>query len=132
MGCASSNSQVYQNTSVQIRWLGHAGFRVSFADPRDLQTQRVVYFDPWLGGPTLPEDLKGKVPDDADLVIVSHGHFDHAGSAPEIIKNSKKTKAVCLSGGEVSAYFKKSHGLTEDQSIGLGKGGFVDFGFAVV
>jgi L-ascorbate metabolism protein UlaG (beta-lactamase superfamily) len=40
--------------SLSIRWLGHAGFRVSFSDPKDSSIERVVYIDAWLGGPTLP------------------------------------------------------------------------------
>ena len=80
---------------------------MAFPDPTDASIERVVYFDPWLGGPTLPQDLQGQVPDDSDLVIVSHGHFDHSGSAAEIVLNSKKPNAGTLSGGELSTYFSK-------------------------
>jgi glyoxylase-like metal-dependent hydrolase (beta-lactamase superfamily II) len=53
--------------------------------------------DTWLGNPKLPEDLKGVVPDDADIILVTHGHFDHSVSAPDLLKTSKKAdpKIVC-------------------------------------
>ncbi len=47
--------------SLDIHWIGHASFRLSAQD-------LVVYIDPW--------KLSSPQPD-ADLVFVSHGHFDH-------------------------------------------------------
>ena len=73
-----------------MRWLGHAGFRVSFPDHADATKERVVYIDAWLENPKIPEEFKGTVPEDADLCLVTHGHFDHASSSPDLIKASKK------------------------------------------
>ena len=76
----------------QIEWLGQAGFRIKSTHEG---VTRVIYIDTWLGCPKTPDTLKdesGKVvtPTDADLVLVTHGHFDHASSAVEIAQASTK------------------------------------------
>jgi len=48
-----------------LTWLGHASFRLARAE-------RVIYFDPW--------EIASE-PHDADLVLVSHPHFDHLDTA---------------------------------------------------
>ncbi len=47
--------------SLEIRWIGHASFRLAAEN-------LVLYVDPW--------KLSSATPD-ADLVFVSHAHFDH-------------------------------------------------------
>lgn len=60
-----------------IHWLGHASFRID--DPV------VIYIDPW----------KLKSPKPADLILVTHAHFDHL-SAGDIAKITKPgTVIVC-------------------------------------
>lgn len=63
--------------SVEIKWLGHASFRIS-------SDSTVVYIDPW----KLSES-----PHDADVIFVSHSHYDHC-SAPDIVKISKDDTAI--------------------------------------
>jgi len=48
---------------MNLTWLGHASFR--------LECGQVVYFDPY----------KVALGKDADIVLVSHGHFDHLDQA---------------------------------------------------
>lgn len=45
---------------LHIKWLGHAGFRISFSDPNEATLERVVYIDTWLGNPKIPADYKDK------------------------------------------------------------------------
>src|SRR6478609_5161803 len=69
----------------QVTWYGHAAFKV--VTPKG----HVLLFDPWLQNPSNPqgkEDL-AKL-NQADLLLVSHGHFDHVGDAVAI---AQKTSA---------------------------------------
>jgi len=50
--------------SVEITWIHHASFRITGAG-------QVVYIDPWK---LLPDAH------DADVVLVSHGHYDHCNA----------------------------------------------------
>ncbi len=63
--------------AVEITWLGHASFRI-----RD--ENNVVYLDPW---------KVDSEPHDADVVFVSHDHFDHC-SPPDIEKVSNEQTAL--------------------------------------
>lgn len=62
---------------------------------------------------------------------MSHGHFDHAGSAPDIVKASKK-QAKVVSNYEIFNFYQKFHELTDAQGAGMNKGGGLDFGFCHV
>ena len=50
---------------LEFQWTGHDGFRIT-----DLKNKRIIYIDPF----QLSEKFKTK---DADIVLVSHDHFDH-------------------------------------------------------
>ena len=64
---------------IQITWLGHSTFRV-------ISTQGTsLLIDPWVkGNPACPESAKKF--DRVDLMLLTHGHFDHIGDAVELAK----------------------------------------------
>jgi L-ascorbate metabolism protein UlaG (beta-lactamase superfamily) len=69
---------------IKVTWLGHATFRI--VSPGGT----VIYVDPWvMGNPKCPEAEKQvkKV----DVMLCTHGHFDHIGDAVEIAKKHGPT-----------------------------------------
>ena len=103
----------------KIRFLGHAFVEFTTAD------DRVVLFDPWTkddGNPACPvgtDDISR-----ADLVLVSHDHFDHIGSAAAICK-----KTGALLGGPVQTVKRLiEEGLDEKQVVNFGFGYMVGGG----
>lgn len=63
-----------------IKWLNHACVKITS------DSGKIIYFDPY--------ELKGKM-ERADIILVSHDHFDHC-SFPDIQKISGKNTAVII------------------------------------
>ena len=118
---------------MKIRWLGHAGFKISLQDPSDSAITRNVYIDTWLDGPTFPSDAKDEM-NDADLILVTHGHFDHSASAPTLYSqskaNGKDPKLVGMA--ELMKHFCKHHSIPDDGISMMNKGTPIDFGFCTI
>ena len=93
---------------VQIAWLGHATFKIT--SPQG----KVILIDPWTQkNPACPP--KWKKIDKVDLMLVTHGHFDHIGDAVEIAKATKPTVVTIV---ELAGWLQ-SKGV--DRLIGIGK-----------
>jgi glyoxylase-like metal-dependent hydrolase (beta-lactamase superfamily II) len=67
-----------QNGKTEVLWLGQAATRIT------TPTGKVIMIDPWItSNPKTPANFRaleslGKV----DLILVTHGHFDHFADAP--------------------------------------------------
>ena len=71
-----------------ITWLGHATFRITTPSGKHLLV------DPWvMQNPACPDELKD--PGDIDVMLITHGHFDHIADAVELAK-SKSPQVVSI------------------------------------
>ncbi|MCL8206629.1 MAG: metal-dependent hydrolase [Actinomycetia bacterium] len=97
----------------KITWLGHATFLID--SPKGIR----IVTDPWLkDNPKCPPAYHEL--DRADILTVSHGHFDHLGSAADL---AKRTGASVVSNFEIVSYLQ-AQGV--DGGVGMNKGGTVE------
>ena len=103
------------NNEVSFTWIGHGTWKVRSAKGK------VVYIDPWvMNNPVAPDALK-KV-DSCDLMLITHGHFDHVHDALEI---AKATKPKIVTNYEIGSWLG-SKGIAGDTITGANVGGTVD------
>lgn len=69
-----------------IHWLGHAGVKIT--------ASKTIYIDPW----------KLKEPSPADIVLVTHDHFDHC--SPDDIEKITKKDTVIIAQQDCAAKLK--------------------------
>ncbi|MCE4602973.1 MAG: metal-dependent hydrolase [Desulfurococcales archaeon] len=96
----------------RLTYLGHAAFML------ELDGKRIL-IDPWLSNPLSP--MKPEEAKDVDLVIVTHGHFDHIGDAPKILANNPRAKVVAVY--ELASHVAKQAGIGDDRVVGGNIGG---------
>ncbi len=69
---------------IQLTWLGHSTYRI------ETPAGTTVLVDPWvMGNPMCPESEK-KIKK-VDVMLCTHGHFDHIGDAVAIAKQHNPT-----------------------------------------
>ena len=101
------------NKGIRITYCGHATFKITSAKGK------AVLIDPWLSSnPVCPEGLKKT--DRLDLMLITHGHFDHIADAVDL---GTRLKPRILTVYEIGLWLegKGVPGVT-----GMGRGGTVE------
>lgn len=84
--------------STSLQWLGQSFFKIFTKDA-------VVYVDPWKdfppGNALFPKDVELN---DADVILITHGHFDHIGDTVALVKASKNPNLKVVCNFEVMLY----------------------------
>jgi L-ascorbate metabolism protein UlaG (beta-lactamase superfamily) len=99
----------------RITWYGHSCFRIETAGGR------TIVLDPYFENPRSP--IKADVVDRCDLLLVSHGHFDHFGDALSI-KSRLRPVWPCIH--ELSLWLPRRLPAGDEGVIGMNKGGTVE------
>ena len=82
---------------IKLTWMGHATFRV------ETPGGKTVIIDPWVAGnPMCPESEKNVKK--ADVLLCTHGHFDHIADVVDI---AKKHNPVVVGIYELCAWLEK-------------------------
>ena len=103
------------NAEISFTWIGHGSWKVRSAKWKE------ILIDPWvMNNPVAPESLK-KV-EKCDLMLISHGHFDHVYDALEI---AKEHKPKIVTNFEIGTWLG-SKGIDGSTITGANKGGTVD------
>lgn len=98
-------------TKPTITYAGHSAVFVDYGST-------VVAIDPWLrGNPLCPENLQS--PSKLDLIVLSHGHSDHAGDA---VRLQKDTGAAIAATYEL-AMIMIGEGVPAEKVMPMNKGG---------
>lgn len=99
---------------IDITWLGHGTYTLKLA------SGEVILVDPWIeGNPAYPA---GHVLDRVDIILVSHGHFDHIH---DVLPLSKKFSP------QIVAIYETTHWLEKKGAtnlVAMNKGGTVTVG----
>ena len=91
-----------------LTWYGQSAFKLT------TPSGKVLLIDPWITNPVNPN---GKADVAAlthvDLILISHGHFDHVGDSAEI---AKATGAKLVATGDLAAALVAYAGYPKDQA----------------
>ncbi|HTJ42850.1 MAG TPA: metal-dependent hydrolase [Kofleriaceae bacterium] len=104
----SAHAQAAAKPKTKLTWYGHAAFKI------ETPAGKVVLIDPWIQNPSNPNGKKDLADlKTVDLVLVTHGHFDHVGDAVDI---GKRTKAKLVSIFDLGRALVNELGYPKDQA----------------
>jgi len=110
---------------VDLKWYGHAGFKVSFLDKDDVH--RNIYVDVWVDNKDCPADDKKAPPNDVDLALVTNGAFDHSFHAPFLMMSGKREKRQIVCTSEVGLFYEAVRKIPAQLFAKMQPGGTKDF-----
>lgn len=100
----SSSAQPALNT--QLQWYGQSAFKLT------TPSGQVLLIDPWITNPVNPTGKADLAKlDRVDLILITHGHFDHVGDAAAI---AQKTKAKLVSTADLGQALVNYGGYPKD------------------
>jgi L-ascorbate metabolism protein UlaG (beta-lactamase superfamily) len=102
-------------SDTRITWNGHSCFEI------ETPGGSVVVLDPWYSNPTSTRAADAL--QRCDVLLVSHGHFDHLGEA-RAIASRLRPAWPCIH--ELSLWLARQLPGGADQVIGMNKGGTVE------
>lgn len=94
-----------------LRWLGHGAWQLTTS------TGKVFLVDPWLNGNPVAAVKLEELPQ-ADYVLVTHDHFDHASDVPAVVR---QTGATFVAQPETTARYIEA-GVPKDKALAGGSG----------
>jgi L-ascorbate metabolism protein UlaG (beta-lactamase superfamily) len=103
------------NSDVSFTWIGHGTWKARSAKGKE------VLIDPWvMNNPVAPDTLKSV--DRCDLMLITHGHFDHIHDGLEI---ARRTKPTIVCNHEIGTWLG-SKGIDGEKIVATNKGGEVE------
>jgi L-ascorbate metabolism protein UlaG (beta-lactamase superfamily) len=115
-------SQITGSQITKITFCGHSAVLCHIQGDTSNKDAALIAIDPWLeGNPLCPAELKQ--PEGLKLIVLTHGHSDHAG---DVIRLAKSTGAKVAATYELSSLLAED-GVPGDQLIFLNKGGTLHF-----
>ncbi len=106
LGLAAAAALAAEAPKTELTWYGHAAFKVKTPGGTAL------LLDPWLSNPSAADKEAVAKLDQADFILVTHGHFDHVGDTVAI---AKKTGAKVVASFELGTTLA-GEGLTPEQA----------------